>query len=72
MKFIKKYPIIPKIGYNYNRKGEMLNKTDLEKEIENIFKEPKIENECPICREEVYTVGRCKTCLSCGWSLCST
>jgi hypothetical protein len=47
-------------------------KSDLKKEIERVFKEPEIESECPICREKVYTVGRCKTCYSCGWSLCAT
>lgn len=48
----------------------MPEKTDLEKEIEQAFIEPKIEKECPICHEQTYVVGRCKTCLSCGWSLC--
>lgn len=47
-------------------------KSDLKKEIKNVFKEPKIENTCPVCKELTYTVGRCKTCYSCGWSLCTT
>jgi hypothetical protein len=56
-----------KIMYNYSRNKE---ETDLELEIEHALLEPKIERKCPICREEVYTVGRCKTCLTCGWSAC--
>jgi hypothetical protein len=68
MKFIKKYPNLGKIVYNYSIKDDM--KQDLKTEIEKTFKEPEIESKCPICREQVYTVGRCKTCLSCGWSIC--
>ena len=53
--------------YNYSRNSQ---KTDLDLEVDKVFTEPKIERECPICREKVYTVGRCKTCLTCGWSAC--
>jgi hypothetical protein len=45
-------------------------KTDLQKEIDKLFIEPKIERECPVCRQQLYTAGRCKTCISCGWSIC--
>ena len=45
-------------------------KTDLQKEIEELFIEPKIGDLCPICGEDVYRISRCITCLDCGWSVC--
>lgn len=42
----------------------------IEDEAKYVFIEPEDDGKCPICREKIYTVGRCKTCLSCGWSLC--
>lgn len=43
-----------------------------EKILENEEKIPENKNVCPICGSENLVInGRCTTCYSCGYSLCS-